>query len=108
MSPCAAAMDAIARITEYYPEMAGAIIVVDRNGNHAGAIIFIVLSSSTLSVFILKDTVFCLRCLQPIFQLDADMSNERFPLCDEIMKTIIIVIIIRSLIFFNIITNLSY
>ena len=37
MSPKAAAEDAIARIRQFYPTFSGAIIVVDAEGNHAGA-----------------------------------------------------------------------
>ena len=37
MSPKDAAEDAIARIREYYPQFSGAVIVVDAEGNHAGA-----------------------------------------------------------------------
>ena len=37
LSPCQAAVDAIQRITTYYPDMAGAIVVTDSKGNHAAA-----------------------------------------------------------------------
>ena len=36
-TPCEAAVDAIARITTFYPDMSGAVIVVGSDGSHAGA-----------------------------------------------------------------------
>lgn len=36
-TPCEAAVDAISRITEFYPDMSGAVIVVGSDGSHAGA-----------------------------------------------------------------------